>query len=139
MAPKDLEETMESYRNKQLLSIVLYFSYSKLFSSSTINLKGKIVLSLTGNPLIKVKFLETRKWPWFYETQSVEIASQKWSQLFHQILEISVNLSYYLSYTSSLDESISTCRFAKSVSLVKNTVSKNERTDPALIIAKLKK
>ncbi len=38
-----------------------------------------------------------------------------------------------------IDESISTCRFAQRVALIKNSLLKNEAVDPALIIQKLKK
>jgi len=38
-----------------------------------------------------------------------------------------------------IDESISTCRFAQRVALIKNNLLKNEAVDPALIIKKLKK
>eukprot|EP00051_Salpingoeca_urceolata_P019212 m.277772 g.277772 ORF g.277772 m.277772 type:complete len:776 (+) comp19376_c0_seq1:294-2621(+) len=38
----------------------------------------------------------------------------------------------------SLDESISTCRFAQRVALVKNDARLNEETDPKLVIARLK-
>lgn len=43
------------------------------------------------------------------------------------------------SESKNIPESIQTCRFAKNVSMIKNTISKNERADPALIIQKLKK
>ena len=39
----------------------------------------------------------------------------------------------------NIGESISTCRFARSVSAVKNVVSRNETVDPGLIIQRLKK
>jgi kinesin family protein 6/9 len=39
----------------------------------------------------------------------------------------------------NIDESISTCRFAQRVALIKNSLLKNEAVDPALIIQKLKK
>jgi len=39
----------------------------------------------------------------------------------------------------NIDESISTCRFAQRVALIKNEVTKNEAVDPALIIDRLKK
>lgn len=38
----------------------------------------------------------------------------------------------------NIDESISTCRFAQRVALIKNTATLNEETDPRLIISKLK-
>jgi kinesin family protein 6/9 len=38
-----------------------------------------------------------------------------------------------------LYESLSTCRFAKNVSLIQNKVSKNESVDPGVIISRLKK
>ena len=38
-----------------------------------------------------------------------------------------------------LHESLSTCRFARSVSLIQNKMSKNERVDPGVIISRLKK
>ncbi len=38
-----------------------------------------------------------------------------------------------------MDESISTCRFAARVALIKNTVVKNEAVDPAFVIEKLKR
>jgi kinesin family member 6/9 len=40
---------------------------------------------------------------------------------------------------SDMDESISTCRFAQRVALIKNAVQRNEAVDPALIIERLKK
>jgi kinesin family protein 6/9 len=36
-------------------------------------------------------------------------------------------------------ESLSTCRFARSVSLIQNKVVRNERVDPGVIISRLKK
>ena len=36
-------------------------------------------------------------------------------------------------------ESLSTCRFARSVSLISNKVERNERVDPGVIISRLKK
>lgn len=33
-----------------------------------------------------------------------------------------------------LEETIATCRFAQRVALIKNTISKNESVDPALVI-----
>lgn len=36
-------------------------------------------------------------------------------------------------------ESLSTCRFARSVSQIQNKMSKNERVDPGVIISRLKK
>ncbi|GFN76465.1 kinesin-like protein [Plakobranchus ocellatus] len=39
----------------------------------------------------------------------------------------------------SMDESISTCRFAQRVAMIKNDVSLNEELDPRLLIAKLKR
>jgi len=38
-----------------------------------------------------------------------------------------------------IEESISTCRFASRVALIKNTVVKNESVDPALVIERLKR
>ena len=38
-----------------------------------------------------------------------------------------------------LDESISTCRFAARVALIKNTVQRNESVDPSIIIERLKR
>jgi kinesin family protein 6/9 len=38
-----------------------------------------------------------------------------------------------------LYESLSTCRFAKNVSLIQNKVSRNESVDPGVIISRLKK
>ena len=38
-----------------------------------------------------------------------------------------------------LHESLSTCRFARNVSLIQNKVTKNERVDPGVIISRLKK
>lgn len=38
-----------------------------------------------------------------------------------------------------LYESLSTCRFARNVSLIQNKVTKNERVDPGVIISRLKK
>lgn len=38
-----------------------------------------------------------------------------------------------------LYESLSTCRFARSVSLIQNKVTRNERVDPGIIIQRLKK
>lgn len=35
---------------------------------------------------------------------------------------------------SELEESIATCRFAARVALIKNSISKNEAVDPALVI-----
>uniref|UniRef100_A0A665UYD5 Kinesin family member 6 n=1 Tax=Echeneis naucrates TaxID=173247 RepID=A0A665UYD5_ECHNA len=40
---------------------------------------------------------------------------------------------------SNLDESISTCRFAQRVSLIKNEAIMNEELDPTLVIARLKR
>uniref|UniRef100_A0A0B6YSE6 Kinesin-like protein n=1 Tax=Arion vulgaris TaxID=1028688 RepID=A0A0B6YSE6_9EUPU len=40
---------------------------------------------------------------------------------------------------SNIDESISTCRFAQRVAMIKNEVTLNEELDPRLLIAKLKK
>lgn len=36
-------------------------------------------------------------------------------------------------------ESLSTCRFARSVSMIQNKMTKNERVDPGVIIQRLKK
>ena len=38
-----------------------------------------------------------------------------------------------------LYEGVSTCRFARSVSLIQNKVTRNERVDPGVIISRLKK
>ena len=38
-----------------------------------------------------------------------------------------------------LDESISTCRFAGRVALIKNSVIRNEAVDPSIIIERLKR
>ena len=38
-----------------------------------------------------------------------------------------------------MDESISTCRFAQRVAMIKNYVVKNESVDPAVIIDRLKR
>lgn len=38
-----------------------------------------------------------------------------------------------------LDESISTCRFAGRVALIKNQVTRNEAVDPSVIIERLKR
>jgi kinesin family protein 6/9 len=38
-----------------------------------------------------------------------------------------------------LDESISTCRFAQRVALIKNNVIRNEAVDPSIIIERLKR
>jgi len=38
-----------------------------------------------------------------------------------------------------LYESLSTCRFARSVSLIQNKMVRNERVDPGVIIQRLKK
>ena len=38
-----------------------------------------------------------------------------------------------------IDESIATCRFASRVALIKNTVTRNEAVDPALVIERLKR
>jgi kinesin family protein 6/9 len=38
-----------------------------------------------------------------------------------------------------LDESISTCRFASRVALIKNYVVKNESVDPGIVIERLKR
>ena len=38
-----------------------------------------------------------------------------------------------------LHEGLSTCRFARSVSLIQNKVSRNERVDPGVVISRLKK
>ena len=38
-----------------------------------------------------------------------------------------------------LYESLSTCRFARSVSMIQNKVSRNEKVDPGVIISRLKK
>ena len=38
-----------------------------------------------------------------------------------------------------LYESLSTCRFARSVSLIQNKMVRNERVDPGIIIQRLKK
>ena len=40
---------------------------------------------------------------------------------------------------NDLDESISTCRFATRVALIKNTVQRNESVDPSIIIERLKR
>ncbi|KAH9489527.1 Kinesin- protein 6 [Bulinus truncatus] len=40
---------------------------------------------------------------------------------------------------SNIDESISTCRFAQRVAMIKNDVTLNEELDPRLLIAKLKR
>ena len=37
-----------------------------------------------------------------------------------------------------MDESISTCRFAERVAMVRNTVAVNEEVDPTLVIRRLK-
>jgi len=37
------------------------------------------------------------------------------------------------------EESISTCRFAENVALIKNTIVRNESVDPALVIERLKR
>lgn len=36
-------------------------------------------------------------------------------------------------------ESLSTCRFARNVSMIQNKITKNERVDPGVIISRLKK
>lgn len=36
-------------------------------------------------------------------------------------------------------ETISTCKFAQRVALIKNSVQRNETVDPAIIIARLKR
>ena len=41
--------------------------------------------------------------------------------------------------TEDLYESLSTCRFARSVSLIQNKITRNERVDPGIIISRLKK
>ena len=41
--------------------------------------------------------------------------------------------------SEDLYEGLSTCRFARSVSLVQNKVTRNERVDPGVIISRLKK
>lgn len=41
--------------------------------------------------------------------------------------------------SGDLYESLSTCRFARSVSLIQNKLFKNERVDPGVIIQRLKK
>lgn len=41
--------------------------------------------------------------------------------------------------TEDLYEGISTCRFARNVSLIQNKVTRNERVDPGVIISRLKK
>jgi len=38
-----------------------------------------------------------------------------------------------------IHESLGTCRFARSVSLVQNDMKRNERVDPGIIISRLKK
>jgi len=38
-----------------------------------------------------------------------------------------------------LYEGLSTCRFARSVSLIQNKITRNERVDPGVIISRLKK
>lgn len=38
-----------------------------------------------------------------------------------------------------MNESISTCRFAQRVALIKNNIQRNETVDPAVIIARLKR
>lgn len=38
-----------------------------------------------------------------------------------------------------LHESLSTCRFARSVSLIQNKMTRNEKVDPGVIISRLKK
>jgi kinesin family protein 6/9 len=42
-------------------------------------------------------------------------------------------------HASNIPETISTCRFAQRVAMVKNTVTVNEELDPRLVIARLKK
>lgn len=41
--------------------------------------------------------------------------------------------------TEDLHESLSTCRFARSVSLIQNKMTRNEKVDPGVIISRLKK
>lgn len=41
--------------------------------------------------------------------------------------------------SEDLYEGISTCRFARSVSMIQNKVTRNERVDPGVIISRLKK
>lgn len=41
--------------------------------------------------------------------------------------------------TEDIYESLSTCRFARSVSLIQNKMTRNERVDPGVIIQRLKK
>ena len=41
--------------------------------------------------------------------------------------------------TEDLHESLSTCRFAKNVSMIQNKVTRNETVDPGVIISRLKK
>ena len=48
-------------------------------------------------------------------------------------------LFYFIPNSIFPDESLSTCRFAKRVSKIRNDASKNEVVDPALIIQRLKK
>jgi len=43
------------------------------------------------------------------------------------------------AFTDDTEESISTCKFAMRVALIKNVLHKNESLDPALIIKRLKK
>ena len=38
-----------------------------------------------------------------------------------------------------LYESLSTCRFARNVSIIQNKMTKNERVDPGVIVQRLKK
>ncbi len=45
----------------------------------------------------------------------------------------------YRNSLMTMDESISTCRFAQRVALIKNYVVKNESVDPAVIIDRLKR
>jgi len=41
--------------------------------------------------------------------------------------------------SEDLYESLSTCRFARNVSMIQNKMSRNERVDPGVIISRLKK
>lgn len=40
---------------------------------------------------------------------------------------------------ADIDETMSTCRFASRVAMIKNSVIKNESLDPALVIQRLKR
>ena len=41
--------------------------------------------------------------------------------------------------TDDIYESLSTCRFARNVSLIQNKITRNERVDPGVVISRLKK